>query len=504
MTEETKPKKKAPKPLTHKVLFVSPEAVPFVKTGGLGDVAGVLPKYLRRSGCDVRVVLPRYYAVDPQKYKLKRRPEALGVPMGPLGEQWCAVYEGKLPGSSVPVYFLEHEGFFGRDAVYNDPNGHGFQDNDLRFTFLSRGALQLAKMLEFKPDIVHVNDWQTAGIPVMLNTIYKHDEHLGGAASVLTIHNLKYQGYAFKGLIDVMQVGWDRFNYLELESHDQVNLLKGGLYHATMINAVSPRYATEILWQRFGEGLEGVLRDRHDALRGILNGIDYDEWNPKKDPLIKENYSASDLKGKEACKRDLQKAVGLKPRKVPVFGIVTRLVEQKGIEVIAAAMERMLHMDLQMIILGTGEIWAQDFFNEMARRHPEKVACRIGYDNTLAHKIEAGSDFFLMPSIFEPCGLNQMYSMSYGTPPIVNAVGGLDDTVENFDPLTHSGTGFKIYDLTPASLYDTVGWAVHTFFNDQPALEKLRKRCMKQRFTWKKAAESYMEMYDEAIRRKRG
>ncbi|MBI5443890.1 MAG: glycogen synthase, partial [Deltaproteobacteria bacterium] len=413
--------------------------------------------------------------------------------------------EGALPRSRVPIYFLEHDRFFGRaGGFYGDDRGEGYLDNDNRFAFLCRGALELCKALDFLPDVIHVHDWQTAVIPVYLNTIYR-DGPLGRAGTLLTIHNMAYQGAFYEGLMDVLDVGWEHFNFLELEFRNLVNLLKGGLYHATLLNAVSPTYAREIQGSEFGCGLEGVARERAGDLHGILNGIDYDEWNPETDPFIAANYSATRLAGKAACKADLQTAFGLPVRpRVPVVGLVGRLVHQKGIDVLAQALPRLLELDLQVVLLGNGEAWAQEHFPKVARENPGRFGCTIGFDNRLAHKIEAGSDFFLMPSRFEPCGLNQLFSLRYGTLPIVRAVGGLNDTVENFDERTGAGTGFKFDDLTPGALFDTVGWAVYSYYNEPKLLKQLITRAMGKRFTWDDSARRYEELYYEAVRRRTG
>ena len=490
---------------TLSLLFAASEAAPFAKEGGLGDVVGALPKYLARMGHDVRVVLPRYYSVNREKYGLKLLPGTLVVPMGIMGHQYCGVYEGRLPGSDVPVYFLEHEGYYGRAGLYQQ-DGKGYLDNDNRFTFLSKAALELCKMLHFRPDVIHAHDWHTGAIPVLLNTSYLHDRYVGESASLLTLHNMQHQGNFYPGLMEVLGIGWKHFNYLELEKDDQVNLLKGGIYHATLLNTVSEEYAREIQTPEFGWGLEGVVQDRAADLSGILNGVDYDEWSPSCDPFIAKKFTARTLKsGKAACKADLQQQMGLPVRPdVPLFGVVSRMVKQKGTDLIAEAIHRILSMDVQFVIVGNGEPWAHFYFGDIAARYPEKFACYIGYSEPLAHKVEAGADFFVMPSAFEPCGLNQMYSLAYGTPPIVRATGGLDDSVENFDEERLTGDGFKFYQHTATALFDTVGWAAYTFYNNPKGLAALRKNGMTKRFTWDEAACRYEALYRQAIRRRRG
>jgi starch synthase len=487
-----------------KILMTASEAVPFAKEGGLADVVGALPRFLKARGHDVRVVMPRYYKVDRQRWQLRELPGALVVPMGIIGNMYCGVLEGRLPGSDVPVYFLEHEKFFGRDPLYDQDN-KAYLDNDNRFIFLSKASLELCKMLDFAPDAVHAHDWHTAAVPVLMNTWYRHDHHLKEAASLLTIHNMQHQGTFYEGAMDVLGIGWEHFTHLGLEMHGQVNLLKGGIYHATLLNTVSEGYAREIQTPAFGWGLEGVLRERSWALHGVLNGVDYDEWNPQNDPHLAACYLAGDLSGKAVCKRELQRSLGLPERaEVPLIGLVTRLVKQKGIDILAEAMPRLLDLDIQIVLLGAGEPWSHFYFGELAARRPDRLACRIGYDNALAHRIEGGCDFFLMPSAFEPCGLNQMYSMRYGTIPIVRATGGLDDSVENFDEIRRTGTGFKFWDLTASALFDTVGWAAHTWYHDPAGIEKLRLNGMAKRFTWNAAAAKYEQLYLEAMLLKLG
>ncbi|WP_224984652.1 glycogen synthase GlgA [Geomonas agri] len=486
------------------ILITASEAVPFAKEGGLADVVGALPKYLQARGHDVRVVMPRYYKVDRERYQLRQLPGVLVVPMGIIGNMYCGVYQGTMPGSSVSIYFLEHQDFYGRDSLYERDN-QGYLDNDNRFIFLSKASLELCKMLQFTPDVVHAHDWHTAAVPMLMNTWYRHDYHLSQAASLLTIHNMQHQGSFYEGAMDVLGIGWHHFTFLELEMDNQVNLLKGGIYHATMLNTVSEGYAREIQTPEYGWGLEGVVRERSGVLSGILNGVDYHEWNPEEDRLLPANYSANDLSGKAICKKELQRALGLPQREdVPLIGMVSRLVKQKGIDILAQALPRLLELDIQLVLLGAGEPWAHFYFGGVAADRPDRFACRIGYDNSLAHRIEAGCDFFLMPSAFEPCGLNQMYSMRYGTLPIVRATGGLDDSVENFDATRRTGDGFKFWNLDAGALFDTVGWAVHTWYHDPEAIAALRKNAMAKRFTWENAAEKYELLYLEGMRRKLG
>ncbi len=481
------------------ILIAASEVVPFAKSGGLADVAGALPKALSALGHDVRVVMPRYYIVDKEKYGLKPLEGSLGVPMGSMGEAWAGVYEGVLPDSDVPVYFIDHEGFFGRAGLY-DEDGKGYGDNDNRFIFFSKAVMQLAKKLHFKPDVIHANDWHTASIPILLNTTYAFDPNFENTGSLLTIHNLQHQGKFYSGAMDVLGIGWEHFNADELEEYDGINLLKGGIVHADAINAVSKKYAQEIRTPEFGWGLDGLIDKNAHKLFGILNGVDYDEWSPAIDKLIPATFDIDDLSGKAICKAELQKRFHLPQRTdIPLIGLVGRLAEQKGITLLSAAIWNLMEMDVQIVLLGAGEKWAEHFFSDVASKYPEKFACYMGYKNDLAHQIEAGSDLFLMPSLFEPCGLNQIYSLRYGTLPIVRATGGLDDTIVNYNSENKSGNGFKFYDATPEALSGTVQWAVDTWYNDRDGFDQLRLNAMKERFNWEVAAKGYEDLYRHII-----
>jgi starch synthase len=411
---------------------------------------------------------------------------------------------GTLPGSDVPVYFLEHQGYFDRPEVYGPADGGGYADNLERFTFFSRASLELARALGFEPDAVHVNDWQTALIPVYLNTLYRGTP-LGRAATLFTIHNLAFQGVFDSGGFFVTGLGREHFNPGELEHYGEMNLMKGALSHATLLSTVSPTYAAEIQRPEHGAGLDGVIASRRADLHGILNGIDTEEWNPAKDRHLPARYGSQDLAGKAVCKRELQREMGLPVRsKTPLFGAVSRLTPQKGFDLLAGAMDRLLGWDLQMVLLGSGDSDAEQFFAALSSARGEKFRARIGFDNGLAHRIEAGCDFFLMPSRFEPCGLNQMYSLCYGTPPIVHATGGLADTVVNYEESTGTGTGFVIYQLDARSLGDAVGWALSTYFDRPRDVETMRRRGMRQDFSWTRAAERYEDLYREAYRKRNG
>ncbi|HEY8514915.1 MAG TPA: glycogen synthase GlgA [Candidatus Binatia bacterium] len=483
-----------------KVLFVASECAPFAKTGGLGDVIGALPKALASLGVDVRIVMPLYSGFDWRQ--LERLEGAVGVPMF-FGAAWSGLRLGRLPGSDVPVYFLEYNHYFDRPYLYGPPS-EGYADNLERFTFLSRGALEVTKALGWVPDVVHAHDWQSALVPVYVNTV-EWGQPLHGCASVYSIHNLAYQGVFDPGAIFVTGLGREHLNPREFEHFGSMNLTKAALYHSTMLSTVSPTYAREIQTSEYGFGLDGVLRERSADLRGILNGIDVVEWDPANDPYLPARYDASDLSGKEICKATLQREAGLPVRgEVPVFGLVGRLVAQKGVDVLAQALERVLEWDLQIVLLGTGEPDAERYFAWLSSQRPDRFRAWIGFDNARAHLIEAGADFFLMPSRFEPCGLNQMYSLRYGTLPIVRHTGGLADSVQSYDERTGEGTGFVLYDLTPNSLADTIGWALATWYARPEHVHAMRLRAMAQDFSWERAAREYVALYLTAYERRRG
>lgn len=477
------------------ILFVASEVVPFAKTGGLADVSGALPKALGALGHNVVVVMPRYYQID--KSKLPSVDGALGVPMGPMGELWSQVYKATLPGSEVSVYFIDYEEFFGRKELYHYDN-KSYTDNDNRFIFLSKAALQLCKKLHFTPDVIHSNDWHTASIPLLTHTRFWHD--FADVANVLTIHNLEHQGDCFKGGIDVMEVSWHHYNPMEFESCGSINMLKGGIAHADAVVTVSKRYANEIQTSEFGFGLQDHIRAHSSKLFGILNGVDYDEWNPSLDDKIAEKFDINDMDGKLTCKREIQDYFGLqKQDDTPLIGFIGRFAEQKGIGLIAGIIDGLLDRNIQIVMLGTGEKWAENFFSDVAARHYGRFGLHVGYSDTLAHKIEAGCDMFLMPSLFEPCGLNQIYSLRYGTIPIVRATGGLDDTIENFDETHSKGNGFKFYWPSHDALYHTVMWAVSIYHNNKKAFKEMQERAMKMHFGWDDAALAYEEVYRYAI-----
>jgi starch synthase len=482
------------------VMFVASEAAPFRKTGGLADVVGALPIALAERGIDVRVVMPLYGGI--RWDDLERLDGSLVVPMY-NGSVRSAVRLGRLPGSNVRVYFVEHHRYFDRPYLYGPP-GDAYPDNLERFSFFARAALELCKATGFIPDVLHAHDWQAALVPVYANTV-EWGRPLHGAASVFTIHNLAYQGVFAPGGMFITGLGWEHLNPHEFEHFGDLNLMKAALKHSTMLSTVSPTYCREIQTPASGYGLDGVLSDRRGDLWGILNGIDVREWNPETDRHLPATYSADDASNKQKCKAALQQELGLPVEPdVPLFGVIGRLTHQKGFDVLAHAMHELLSWNMQMVLLGTGDADAEHFFGELSWHGGDKFRAVIGFNDALAHRIEAGSDFFIMPSRFEPCGLNQMYSLRYGSVPIVRRTGGLADTVENYDERNQSGTGFCFDDLTVDALRNTIGWALSTYHDRPDHYRGLQTRGMQQDFSWARAAEAYEHLYLEAYRRRRG
>ena len=483
-----------------KVLFVTSECAPFAKTGGLGEVVGSLPKALRHQGLDVRVIMPLYAGMPWQQFEPLEG--ILSVPMW-FGTAHARVRLGRLPRSEVPVYFLEHHRYFDRPYLYGPPPD-AYPDNLERFAFLSRGALELVKALGWIPEVIHAHDWQTALAPVYVDTVeWAHPLH--GSATVYTIHNLAYQGVFDGGALAVTGLGPEHYHPREFEHFGTVNLTKAALYRSTMLTTVSPTYAREIQTGAYGCGLDGVLAERSGNLVGILNGIDVEEWNPATDPHLAARFDADDLGGKTRCKAALQQEAGLPVRpEIPLLTLIARLVPQKGIDVLAHALDAILAWDVQLIMLGSGDSEAERFFSSRAGSQSDRFCAWFPFDDRRAHRLHAGADFFLMPSRFEPCGLSQLYAMRYGTLPIVRATGGLADTVTTYDEATGAGTGFVFHDLRPDSLADTIGWAVSTWYDRPAHIDVMRRRVMGEDHSWDQAACAYAELYLAAYARRRG
>ncbi len=487
-----------------KILFVTPEVEPFVKVGGLADMVGALPKALATLGHDVRIVCPSYGCVKIGDTGWRSRKEPLGVDVGTQAE-WARTWETTLPRSTVPVpvYFIEHHRFFGRPEVYTGPWG-AHEDNDLRFAFFSRAALTLCLQLGWTPDIVHCHDWTTGFVPVYLNTVFQNTA-LRGAASIFTIHNLEHQGAFGRRSFDYAHLPASEFRADSVEAFGGVNMLKAGLYHSTKLTTVSPTYAHEIRTPEGGWGLHDVLTFRGADLMGILNGIDTSVWSPEIDMSLPSTYSAANFNGKAVCKASLQREFGLKvDASVPVFGIVSRFAHQKGLDLVAEALPHIARrMRVQFAILGAGDPGLEYAFRGISEEFRGQIGTYVGYSPGLARLIQAGSDFFAMPSRAEPCGLTQLYAMRYGTPPVVRATGGLIDTVDQYNQASGDGTGFLFNDATPTAFYNTIGWACSTYYDRPHHMRLLRRAGMARDFTWHRSAELYVDAYRWAIRSRR-
>jgi len=458
-----------------KIVLVSSECVPFAKTGGLGDVVGALPRFLQKLGHKVIVVIPMYSFIDAVKHEINVAFEEMNFSM--LDEHITFIVRKTIDSDNLTVYFIDYKPFFDRPNIYHDNNYNDYPDNPKRFTFLSRAALHLCKELNYIPDIVHANDWHTAIIPAYLKRLYNDDPFFINTASVLTIHNIAYQGRYDRYFFYYAGLNHEDFTPDKFECFSAVNFLKGGIHFADMVNTVSKGYAAETKTREGGYGLDYFLNRKGDHYTGILNGVDYTQWDPGKDLLIPAKYTSDDLKGKSVCKVELQKQLGLKQvNYTPVIGMISRFAEQKGFHILSECIEHIINnMNVQFAILGAGDIQLEAFYSNLHQRYSDKVGLYLGYNNELAHLIEAGSDLLLMPSIYEPCGLNQIYSLKYGTLPIVRATGGLNDTVENYNQDTGEGTGFKFWEPSGKAIYNTVYWAYCALFFEK--VQTLSNHC---------------------------
>ncbi len=484
-----------------RILFVASEVEPFAKTGGLADVAGALPKALEALGHDVRVILPRYRGVERAAGTLRPVLPRVEVPVGARAVEG-AVLEGRA-GKAIPVYFLAQDAYYDRPALYTTAEGD-YPDNCERFVFFCRAVLAALPRLDWMPQVIHAHDWQTGLVPVYLETLYRDAAAYRDVATVFTIHNLAYQGLFWHYDLPMTGLGWDLFTPAGIEFYGKLNLLKGGLVFADVLTTVSPTYAKEIQTPEYGEGLDGVLRDRSADLVGILNGIDYEAWNPATDADIPKRYGPDDLEGKATCKAVLREEMGLAEpaRPAPLVGVVSRLADQKGLDLVAAAVPAIVEAGGQLVLLGAGDERYEREFTELARTHPAAVAVKIGFNAGLARRIYAGSDAFLMPSRYEPCGLGQLISLRYGTIPIVRRTGGLADTIREWDGAAGSGTGFVFDAHTPEACRAAVARALEVF--DQPAAwQRLVRSAMAEDFSWEASAEQYVSCYRKALKKAR-
>jgi starch synthase len=469
-----------------KILMVASECVPLAKTGGLGDVVGALSNALAGHGAECAVALPAYQKVM-EKFPAEETDIDVAVELDgrrSTGKIFKAAVDGP-----APIYLVRNDKYFRRPELYGTPQGD-YPDNAERFAFFSKAALELAAATG-PWDVIHCHDWQAALVPV-LNKIAARGSR---AKTVLTIHNLAHQGLFPYAEWPLLGIDASYYQPKYLEFYGRINFLKGGILFADALTTVSRKYAEEILTKEYGCGLEGVLADRKRDLHGILNGVDYREWNPETDPHIKKNYGAAILAGKAVSKNDLQQKFNL-PQKssAPLLGIVSRLADQKGIDLVLEIIGDLLRMDLQIVILGAGDQRYQELLAKLPAKHPEKIGVEIGFDNALAHQIEAGADMFLMPSRYEPCGLNQIYSLKYGTPPVVRATGGLDDTIEDFDPLSGKGNGFKFTEYSGEALLSAIKRAIAVYINKK-AWAQVVANGMAADFSWERSAEEYLQLY---------
>lgn len=474
-----------------KIAFLASEAVPYVKTGGLGDVVGSLPLYLARLGLEINLFLPFYLEVQEKNWPLTQAAEIKARWQGK--ESVWSLWEYKTP--EIRVFFIQNDTYYARRGIYGTPSGD-HPDNAERFAFYSLCSLQALKAIGFKPDLIHAHDWQAAISLAYLRQIYKNDPFFESVKSLFTIHNLAYQGIFPPEVLERLGLPEKVFNFREMEFYGQVNFLKAGLVYSDAISTVSPNYSREIQQPEYGFGLDGVLRERSSVLFGILNGIDNSIWNPEKDRLLPYNFHRSDLSGKKKCKAELLRLFNFSSGSpdLPVAGMVSRLTDQKGFDLVAASLDDLFSLGLRLVILGQGDKRYQDLLLQLQKEKQEFLGIRIAFDEALAHLIIAGSDLFLVPSRFEPCGLTQMYSLRYGTIPVVRAVGGLEDTIEEFDPISLRGNGFKFKEYSAVALVKAIRRALD--FYQQPAFwSSLIQNAMVADFSWERAAREYAQLY---------
>lgn len=489
----------------YKVLFVTSEVVPFVKTGGLADVSAALPQMLAEMGHEVRILVPKYGAVDERKFKIHEvvRLKDIQIKIGDKD----VVFSLKscfLPGQKVRVqiYFLDNQEYFGsRNSLYIDPmTGKDYPDNDERFVLLADSVFELISKLGWIPDIIHCNDWQCGLIPAYLKNNYKDDPAFAKFKTLFTIHNLAYQGEFSKSAFKKLGLPDELNSEKGILNKGKVNFMKSGLLHADVINTVSETYAEEIRTdEKIGAGLKNVLAKRKDDLYGIVNGIDTKVWNPEKDKLLLKKYSAKNIESKLLNKKELSEKFGFEyDENIPIIGVISRLYDSKGLDLISKALPELMKLNIQMVLLGTGDKKYHTLFEKTAKKYPGKFACYLGFNDELAHLIEGGTDLFLMPSKYEPCGLNQMYSLMYGTVPVVRETGGLADTVKRYDPKSGEGNGFVFKKYSATDMVKEIKRALK-IFQDRKEWTKIMKNGMKSDFSWNSSAKKYVELYKTVI-----
>jgi starch synthase len=481
-----------------KILIATPEAVPYAKTGGLADVAGTLLKEFRQRGLDASLVLPLYGSVK-RGFELFRTRKTFTVKTGGTAIKGEVLISDR--SSSPQAYFVECDALYDRPEFYGSANGD-YSDNALRFAFFSRAVLETCRVMDLKPDVIHCNEWQTAMVPLYLRNFYADRSALSGAAVLFTVHNLGYQGIFPASDIRFTGLGRDFVTPERLEFYGKLNFLKAGLIYSDLINTVSSTYAREILDSENGFGLDGVLRTRKDDLYGVVNGIDYDEWDPSADLLIPARYSSGNIRGKQRCRKELLSRTGLTDDKSPIFGIVSRFSSQKGLDLVADAADRIVAMGGRIVIVGRGDEHYRKLLEDVSKRNSGRVSVTVGFEEKLAHLIYAGSDFFLMPSRYEPCGLGQLIAMRYGSIPVVRKTGGLADTVRDCDSGTPGGTGFFFSEYSPDALLGAARRALDVF-GDKKRMRMLVSNAMKADFSWGRSAAEYLELYKKAVEKVR-
>ena len=483
-----------------KIAEVSSEIIPYAKTGGLADVVGTLPLYLEKAGHEISIFMPFYKSVKKSGIDIKLSNIAFDIPIGDI-EHTVTLWKSTHHGSkNIAIYFIQRDEYYDRDALYGTESGD-YQDNSERFIFFSRAVIEAIKRLGLSIDIIHCHDWQTALIPVYLKTLFAHNETFASIKTVLTIHNLAYQGMFRQEEMKLTGLDMSLFNWKNLEHWGKINFLKGGIVFADIVTTVSKKYAEEIRTVEFGCGLEDVIKEYENKLYGIINGVDYTEWSPENDNLIPHQYSVEDIGGKALCKKHLQKKLNLPQTEAPLLGMISRLAEQKGVDLLIVIMEELMERDLQLVILGIGDNKYHQMLKEAVPRYNSQLSVNIMFDNKLAHEIEAGADIFLMPSKYEPCGLNQMYSLRYGTIPVVRETGGLADTIidANDENLKNgTATGFTMNGYFAAELLFTIDRALELYKSKTP-WNALRKNAMKQDWSWEKSACKYIELFKSVL-----
>ncbi|MFW2331739.1 MAG: glycogen synthase GlgA [Nitrospinota bacterium] len=481
-----------------RIAFLSSEVAPFSKTGGLADVAGALPVELKKLGYDIEIFTPLYRSIKNSKIKLSTRSSKVAIPIS------SRISEGefiKFKADPITIHFLKSDQYYDRDQLYNDEHGD-YPDNLERFVFFSKAVLARLKQMKKRPDIIHLNDWHSSLVPVYLKNRVENDKFFKNTKTLLTIHNLGYQGIFNPKDWHITGLDFTLFHPLYLEFYSMINCLKAGIIFSDMVSTVSPSYAIEIQDKKQGHALEGVLQEkgRNSILTGIVNGIDDTVWNPATDSLIPANFDKNNLEGKKVCKRELLSYFELADSNRALIGIVSRLVTQKGFHLFAKIADKILKKDITLVVLGSGEQWLETFFRELAVAYPTKVGVQIGYNDQLAHLIEAGSDMFLMPSIYEPCGLNQLYSLAYGTVPIARATGGLKDTIENFDLSTNLGNGFLFDEADENELYNAIDRAVTVYNSDRSLWKKIILSGMNANHSLLNSALQYSDLYQKLVK----